>query len=163
MTETAPALFMAIEASTIGAAIRQSRWLYMIANVGHIVALVVFAGAVAVIDTRLAGGLAATAPGPLLRRARRLAIAGLIGLMVTGVVLFTAEASHVVLNRVFQIKAALIVLGLLNVLWVEMTIVPKIATLPPLSPMPAAARRSAYASLAIWLSVAICGRAIAYF
>jgi len=30
--------------------IRQSRWLYMTANVGHIVSLVVFAGAVAVLD-----------------------------------------------------------------------------------------------------------------
>lgn len=163
MTEAAPALFVAIEASTIGAAIRQSRWLYMVANVGHIVALMVFAGAIAVMDTRLAGGLSATAPGPLLRKARQLAIAAFLALIVTGLVLFTAEASHVVLNRVFQIKAALIVLGLLNVLWVERSIMPKVAALPPLAPMPAGARQGAWASLAIWLSVAICGRAIAYF
>ena len=50
MTEAAPALFVAMEASTIGAAIRQSRWLYMVANVGHIVALVFFAGAIAAIS-----------------------------------------------------------------------------------------------------------------
>lgn len=163
MTEAAPALFVAIEASAIGAAIRQSRWLYMVANVGHIVALVFFAGAIAVMDARLAGGLSATAPGPLLRKARRLAVAAFIGLIGTGLVLFAAEASHVVLNRVFQIKTALILLGLLNIIWVERTIMPKVAALPPLAPMPAGARQGALASLAIWLSVAICGRAIAYF
>lgn len=163
MTEAAPALFVAIEASTIGAAIRQSHWLYMVANIGHIVALMVFAGAIAVMDTRLAGGLSATAPGPLLRKARQFAIAAFVGLVVTGLVLFTAEASHVVLNRVFQIKVALILLGLLNIIWVERSIMPKVAALPPLAPMPAGARQGALASLAIWLSVAICGRAIAYF
>jgi hypothetical protein len=163
MTEAAPALFVAIEASTIGAAIRQSRWLYMVANVGHIIALLFFAGAIALVDTRLAGGLSATAPGPLLHQARRLAVAAFIGLIVTGLVLFTAEASHVVINRVFQIKAGLIALGLLNIIWVERTIMPKVAALPPLAPMPAGARQGALASLAIWLSVAICGRAIAYF
>ncbi len=50
MTESAPAIFIAIEASGFGAAIRQSRWLYMTANVGHIVSLMVFAGAIAVMD-----------------------------------------------------------------------------------------------------------------
>lgn len=163
MTDAAPALFVALEASALGAMIRQSRWLYMTANVGHIVALLLFAGAVAVMDIRLAGGLAATAPGPLLRRARRFAITGFVLLVLSGAVLFAAEASHVVLNRVFQIKAALIVLGLLNVAWVEFMVVPQIAHLPPLTPLPAAARRGAVASLAVWLAVAICGRAIAYF
>lgn len=163
MTEAAPALFVAMEASGIGAAIRQSRWLYMLANVGHIVALVFFAGAIAVMDTRLAGGLSATAPGPLLRKARQFAIAAFAGLIITGLVLFTAEASHVVLNRVFQIKVGLILLGLLNIVWVERAIMPKVAALPPLAPMPAGAKQGALASLAIWLSVVICGRAIAYF
>lgn len=163
MTEGAPAIFMAMEASAIGAAIRQSRWLYMVANVGHIVALMAFAGAIAVMDVRLAGGLAATAPGPLLHKARGFAIAGFTGLVLTGAILFTAEASHVVLNRMFQIKTALIVLGLLNVAWVEALIMPKIAALPPLSPMPAGARYGAMASFITWVAVAICGRAIAYF
>jgi hypothetical protein len=163
VTDAAPAIFIALEASAIGAAIRQSRWLYMTANIGHIVALACFAGAVAVMDTRLAGGLAATAPGPLLRKARSFAVAGFIGLVLTGAVLFTAEASHVVLNRVFQIKAGLIALGLLNVAWVEAVIMPKVRELPSLVPLPAAARRGALTSLAIWLAVAICGRAIAYF
>src|SRR5882757_5088598 len=71
MLDSAPAIFVALEGSGIGQMIRQSRWLYLVANVGHIVSLVVFAGAVAVLDLRMAGAFAATAPGYVLSRARR--------------------------------------------------------------------------------------------
>ena len=63
MNEAAPAIFVALEDSALGHAIRQSTWAYLTANVGHIVSLVVFAGAVAVMDLRMAGAFAATSPG----------------------------------------------------------------------------------------------------
>jgi hypothetical protein len=163
MTDTAPAIFAAIEASGFGAAIRQSRWLYMIANVGHIVSLMVFAGAVAVMDLRMAGALSATSPGYVLKAARRVAIVGFAGLVLSGAFLFTAEASHVIVNRVFQIKLGLIALALLNVALFEILIAPKVKDLPPLTAMPSGARAGAIASIAIWTAVAICGRSIAYF
>ena len=159
----APAIFVAIEASGLGTAIRQSRWLYMLANVGHIVSLMVFAGALTVMDVRMAGGLAATSPGYVLRAARRAAMIAFAGLVVTGAFLFTAEASHVVVNRVFQIKLGLIALGLINVVAFEIFVAPKIEKLPPLSPLPSGARAGGLASIAIWIAVAICGRSIAYF
>ena len=83
--------------------------------------------------------------------------------MLTGAVLFTAEASHVIMNRVFQFKLALIALGLLNVALFEIFTAPKVRELPPLAPLPAAAKRAGIASIAIWLMVAACGRSIAYF
>ena len=163
MTESAPAIFVALEGSVLGAAIRQSRWIYMVANIGHILALIVFAGAVALIDVRLAGGLAATSPGRVIAKARGVALAAFAALALTGATLFTAEASHVVLNRAFQIKIGLILLGLLNIAWVELAIVRRLKNAPPLSPLPPAARIGAGLSLALWIGVAICGRAIAYF
>jgi hypothetical protein len=163
MTDAAPALFAALEASPLAAAIRQSGWGYMAANVGHIAALMIFAGAVAVMDLRMAGALAATSPGKVLRGARRVAILGLLGLVVTGAVLFTAEASHVILNPVFQLKLALIALGLLNVALFEIFTAPKVKELPPFAPMPPAARAAGIASIVSWIAVAICGRSIAYF
>lgn len=163
MTDAAPAIFVALEASDIGAAIRQSRWLYMVANIGHIVALTFFAGAIAVMDIRLAGGLSETSAAKVIGGARRVVIAALIALAVTGAALFTAEASHVVLNRAFQVKTALIVLGLANAAWVEFTIVPKLRNLPATASLPSGARTAAILSMAAWLGVAICGRAIAYF
>lgn len=163
MTDAAPAIFVALEASGIGAAIRQSRWLYMVANVGHIVALMAFAGAITVMDLRMAGAFAAIAPGYVLRIARAVAMIAFAALAVTGLLLFTAEASHVFVNRVFQIKLGLIGLGLINIALFETLIAPKVKHLPPLTPMPSGARVAAVSSIAIWVAVAICGRLIAYY
>ena len=163
MLDSAPAVFVALEGSGLGQTIRQSSWIYMTANVGHIVALVVFAGAVAVLDLRMVGAFAATAPGRVLAGARRAVVVAFAGLLLTGAVLFTAEASHVIMNPVFLMKLALIALGLINVALFEFFTAAKVRDLPPLAPLPAAARRAGIASLTIWIAVAICGRSIAYF
>jgi uncharacterized membrane protein len=163
MTDAAPAIFVALEASSIGAAIRQSTWLYLTANVGHIVSLVVFAGAVAVMDLRMAGAFKATSPGYVLHASRRVAIAAFLGLIATGSILFTAEASHVVINPVFQLKLALIALGLINVLLFEIFTAPRVREIPPLKPLPGAARAAGIISIGVWIAVAACGRTIAYF
>jgi hypothetical protein len=163
MEHAAPALFVALEQSAYAAAIRQSLWLYPVANVGHILALFCFAGAITVMDLRMAGAFAATSPGYVLRVARRVAIAAFIGLAVTGSMLFAAEASHVAVNPVFQFKLGLIGLGLVNIALFEWLTAPKVRDLPPLTELPATARRAGVISLAIWLAVAACGRSIAYF
>jgi hypothetical protein len=163
MTDAAPAIFMALEQSGFGAAVRQSRWLYPAANIGHIVSLVFFAGAVAVMDIRLLGGLAATKPRQVLARARSVAIAALAGMAVTGFMLFSAEASHLVLNPVFQLKAALVVAGLLNVAIYEFWARRAVEDLAPGAAMPQRAKLAGLLSLGIWVAVAACGRSIAYF
>jgi Family of unknown function (DUF6644) len=163
MTDAAPAIFVALEQSGFGAAIRQSRWLYPAANIGHIVSLVFFAGAVAVMDIRLLGGLAATKPRRVLARARSVAIAALAGMAVTGFMLFSAEASHLVLNPVFQLKAALVAAGLLNVAIYEFWARRAVEDLVPGAAMPPRARFAGLLSLGIWVAVAACGRSIAYF
>lgn len=163
MTDAAPAIFAAIEGSAFAAAIRQSPYAYMAANVVHILSLMVFFGAVAVMDLRLAGFFSATWPGSLLRRARLVAILGFVGLVASGSMLFAAEASHVVVNPVFQIKAALIALGLLNIIAFEYFIAGKVKDLQPHAPLPFSARFAGVTSIATWLAVAACGRLIAYF
>lgn len=163
MTDAAPAFFQAIEASAFAAAIRQSPYAYMLANVAHILSLMVFFGAVAVMDLRIAGAFSSIAPGGLLRRARGIAILGFLGMIASGTLLFVAEASHVILNPLFQIKLALIALAALNFLLFEIFIARAVNDLPAFRPMPASARLAGLASLAIWLAVAACGRLIAYF
>ena len=163
MEHQAPAILVALEQSGFAAAIRQSIWLYPTANVGHIVALSCFAGAVTVMDVRLIGGLAATAPGRVIGRARRFAIAALAVMAVTGFMLFSAEASHVALNPVFQLKAALIGAGLVNVGLYELGARRAIEQLAPGAAMPAQARTVGLLSLVLWIAVAACGRSIAYF
>lgn len=163
MEHEAPAIFVALEQSGFAAAIRQWRWLYPIANVGHILSLVAFAGAIAVMDLRLLGAFAATAPARVLARARLVAFAAFCGLAVTGFMLFSAEAGHVVVNPVFRLKVLLVAAALLNALIYEIGARRAVAKLPPGVPLPRAARASAALSLVIWIAVAACGRSIAYF
>ena len=163
MTEAAPALFVALEQSGFAASIRQSTWLYPAANIAHIVSLTFFAGAIAVMDVRLLGGFAATAPARLLARARSFAFAALAGMAMTGAVLFSAEASHLAVNRAFQLKAVLVAAGLVNIAIYELWARRAVERLQPGAPMPARAKIAGMLSLGIWVAVAACGRSIAYF
>src|SRR5262249_34706911 len=129
------------------------------ANIGHIVSLTFFAGAIAVMDVRLLGGLAATAPGPLLARARLVAIAALAGM--AGTAFFCSPPRS--LNPVFQLKAILVVAGLINVAIYELWAKRAVAQLAPGAAMPARAKVAGGLSLGIWVAVAACGRSIAYF
>jgi len=163
MTDAAPAIFVTLEQSGFAAAIRQSLWIYPAANVGHIVSLTLFAGALAVTDVRLLGGLAATSPAFLLARARSVAVAALAGMAVTGCVLFSAEASHLVLNPAFHLKVVLVAAGLINVAIYELWAKRAVERLAPGASMPARAKVAGGLSLGIWVAVAACGRSIAYF
>jgi hypothetical protein len=163
MEHDAPALFVALEQSAFGAAIRQSLWLYPFANIGHIVALFCFAGALAVMDLRLIGAFPGTAAAPLIARARKVAIAALCAMAATGFLLFSAEASHVVMNPIFQLKMAFVTAGLLNVGIFELAAKREVERVPVGAAMPTRARVAGFLSLAIWISVAALGRTIAYF
>jgi hypothetical protein len=163
MLHDAPKFLIALEQSGLGAAIRQSVWAYPAANVGHILALTLFAGGVAAMDARLLGAFAAAPPASIVRPARRLAMLGLTLMLLTGAVLFTAEASHVATNPVFHIKAGLIALGVLNALLAGRRLEAILDDAPAFTPLPARVRLAALLSLTIWVSVAACGRLIAYF
>ena len=153
MLAEAPRILIALEQSALGAAIRQSTWAYPAANVGHIVALTLFAGGVAAMDTRLLGAFAAAPPASIVRPARRVAMLGLLLMALTGSVLFTAEASHVAMNA----------LGVLNALLAARPLDAVLDRAAAFEPLPARVRLAALASLLIWTSVAACGRLIAYF
>ena len=113
-------------------------------------------------DARLLGAFIAIPPAAIVRPARRFAIGALLTQMVTGSVLFTAEASHLVLNPVFQVKMALVALGLFNALVVAQSAASVIAAAPASMTLPMPVRVSAALSVLIWVSVAALGRLIAY-
>jgi hypothetical protein len=163
MAPDAPAILTALENSGFGLTIRQSTWVYPGANVTHVVALTVFAGAVAVMDLRLLGAFQGTAPRHVVQPARRVAVAALLALAGTGFLLFTAEASHIWSNPVFRVKASLVALGIANGLAVQRALRRTLDASPADAPMPLRVRLAAAASLAIWILVAAAGRLIAYF
>ena len=163
MLHDAPQFLIALEQSGLGAAIRQSSWAYPVANIGHIMALTLFAASVAIMDLRILGAFAGTTPASVVHPARRMAMLGLGLMALTGLMLFTAEASHVAMNSVFQIKAVLIALGILNALLIAGPALANIAEVPANAALPVRARVAAVVSLLTWVLVAACGRLIAYF
>lgn len=163
MSPEAPAFLIALEHSALGGAIRQSQWIYPAANVGHILALSLLAASVAVMDLRLLGAFRETVPAAVIVPARRMAMLALTLMLLTGLTLFTAEASHVAMNPVFQIKMGLIALAVLNALIVQRTLSAVLAKTPAMTPLPMRFRLAAVISLVLWFCVAAAGRLIAYF
>lgn len=163
MSPEAPAILVALEQSALGMTIRESVWIYPAANVSHILALTALAGAVVVMDLRLLGAFRETVPAAVIAPARRAAVLALAAMVVTGLTLFTAEASHVALNPVFQIKMGLIALGALNAFFGQRTLAAVLAKTPAMTLLPLRFRIAAVVSLMIWFTVAACGRLIAYF
>ena len=162
MDASAPLILQWLEGSALGLGIRQSVWVYPAANVGHVLAVVAFGAAVAVLDLVLLGVVKAHGRASALAAARRVAM-GLLGLVVlSGAVLFLAEASHVFLNRVFQLKLALIALAGVNAAWLGGRAVAAARALPDEAPLPSYARAAALISLGLWITVVGLGRFIAY-
>lgn len=150
------ALLAALQASALADAMRNSTFLYPLANVLHVLGALTFFAAVAAMDVRV---LTHAQPGgtrAFIGRVRPVAIAGLAVQLVTGLMLLAPEATHIGHNPAFQVKAVAILLGLLNVLVLEIVI--RRADI-----VTAAARASAVASLGLWLATAAAGRLIAYF
>lgn len=149
-------LFAALEQSGFGRITRSSPWLYPLANVVHVLALTVFASAVAIMDLRLAGAFAAIEPQRLIRDARRVAIAAFAVLFLSGTVLFTAEAGKLAANPVFLTKLGLILAALANVLAFELLFTHG-------DDLPRGAKTMGVVSIVLWLCVASAGRLIAYY
>lgn len=154
------ALAVALEASPLGVWARGSNLAYPVANLVHLLGLVMLIGGIGVLDLRLAGAFRRLPVETLWRYLLPLGMTGLALLVPAGLVLFAADASSLVISTVFRWKVALIVLALANagayhVLWRER--LARWDVDPPLG-----GRVMAAGSLTLWLLVAGLGRWIAY-
>jgi len=152
----------AIEASALGAAMRQSLWLYPIVEIVHLVGLALLFGSIAVLDLRLLG-LSRSVP------VRRLAAhvlpwtAGSFLLIVpSGLAMFAAHASDLIANPVFAIKMGLILAAGTNAALFHAVAFRGAADWDIGRRPPATARIAGLLSLALWMSVIACGRLLAY-
>jgi hypothetical protein len=148
-------LFAAVQDSGYGALVRQSVFLYPLANVTHVLAVLVFFATVAAMDLRLLGVFKGMPAAALIARLRPVAVAALVVVAATGVTLFFPEAVAIARNPAFQVKLAAIVIALANVALNN-------RTLRRAGEGSALVRATAGASLALWLMVAAAGRMIAY-
>lgn len=139
---------------------RGSTLAYPLANVVHLLGLVLLVGPILLLDLRLLGlgrHLALRAVSPLLTA---WAVAGLTLLIVAGFLMFAADAGPLIKNGIMQLKLAGIAVGLANAiafraLWRER--IDDWDERPPVL-----GRAQAVLSIVIWLAVGTLGRWIAY-
>lgn len=150
-------LLSALEGSALGHAGRHSAWLYMAANLLHVLGAAFVVGGIAVFDLKVLveRGRNAWQAG---RYAIPLAAAGLALQVPTGLLLLAVEARALGTNPAFYGKVAFIALGLSNVALFHLRfgVALRAGTLPP------EARAYALVSLAAWILALLAGRLIAY-
>ena len=143
-----------IEASRFGFAMREGDWLYPVANLTHLLGLVLVIGPIGIVDLRVAGAFRSLPLPPLARALTPLTLTGLVLAAISGSAMFAADATALVRSPQFFAKLVLIGGALANALLFRHLWDGREAT-PVLRVM-------AVGSIALWLSVAALGRMIAY-
>ena len=151
-------LLAGLEASAFAAEIRRSTFLYPLANVVHILAMLAFFAAVAAMDFRVIRATTVANARAFIDRVRPVAIVAFLFQAASGFMLFAPEASHIFMNPVFTIKLVAILIGLANVIALEIYL-----RQPGSQEITTGLRATAAVSLGAWLTVATLGRLIAYF
>lgn len=158
-----PAWALALEHSALGEILRQAMWLYPIANVLHVLAIVAMIGSVLAFDLRLMGAAKALPVAGLARLLLPISAIGFVVAVTTGSLLFIADATAVWNNPVFVYKLALIALGLVNIVVFHFGVWRSAEHWAVGTPTPLSAKAGAVVSIASWVATATLGRLIAYF
>jgi hypothetical protein len=162
--QTIASIANAIESTTIGTAIAESRYAFPIIEGTHLIALSVSVGLIFLTDLRLMGLFLRQIPvADVLHGLRPYVLCGFALVFLSGGLLFWAEAAEVIASPAWVFKFAFIGLAGLNALYFELVIAKRPGALSPESGRPPrGVRYAGAASLAIWTLVIICGRLIAY-
>jgi hypothetical protein len=151
------ALLQGLEFSPLGFAARSSIWLYPLANLTHVVGASLLVGAICVFDLLLLNNRFELAAG-ISRVAIGIAATGLALLLLSGPIMFSAEATAFGRNPIFIAKMVLIAVGLSNLVLYHWS--RQHTLLEPA--IPPRARWHAGVSASVWILAVIAGRSIAY-
>jgi hypothetical protein len=147
--------FEAMEATPVGAAIKDSVWLFPAIEAVHLLALAMLGGAVLMLDLRLLGlGLRSQPISLVARETRPWLIGAIATLVLTGVLIGLSEALKLLDKPAFWVKMAALAASLVFTFFVKL---PLARREPGLVAIPLAV-----VSLALWLTVALAGRWIGF-
>ena len=150
----------ALEASAAGGWMRGSSWAYPLVNLLHLLGLVLLIGPMLLLDLRLLGAARQFTVPAVSAALTPWAIAGLLLLLPSGALLFTADAGPLLVNRLLQVKLLLVALGVANALafrWLWSARLDDWDWRPP-----RIGQAQAALSALCWLATATLGRLIAY-
>ena len=110
----APAPIAAIEQSALAMAMRNELWLYPAVEIAHIAAFVLLVGSIAMLDLRLLGLSRRLPVRQMARHVLPWTWGALLLIVPTGLLMFSAHASDLLVNRAFQMKLLLILAAGIN-------------------------------------------------
>jgi hypothetical protein len=149
--------------TALGTAIRESTYAFPIIETIHTLGIVVVVGTVAILDLRLLGLAMKREPvSQIAAQVLPWTWAGFVVMFVTGLLLFSSEASSNYGSTPFRIKLLLLLLVGLNPLIFHLTIFRSVGSWDLAKVTPLRARLAACFSLTLWSGIIITGRLIAY-
>jgi hypothetical protein len=145
--------------TSVGAAIRESAWLFPVVETVHLLALAVLGGTILVVDFRLCGlGLRRQPVAEIAHDVQPWMVGSLATMLVSGALLFSSEALKCYENGAFWMKMISLLLAVLFTFTVRRS-----ATRAGSHLTPAWGRVVAAISLTLWLGVGVGGRAIGFY
>jgi hypothetical protein len=154
------AFFQWCEQSSLGAALRDSRWLFPVVESVHLLTLALIGGAVLLVDMRLLGlgGKGQPVVGELARDVEPWLVGGLVVMLTSGVVLFASEALKLYYSGAFWSKMTFLGLAILFTFTVRRWVTRS----PDGQIAPVWMKVTGLMSTALWLGVGSAGRWIAF-
>jgi hypothetical protein len=152
-----------MEHTSVGNAVRNSLWLFPIIETLHLFGIVLLVGSTSALDLRLLG--LALRNQPTSQVAARLlpwAWAGFLVQIVTGLLLFSSEATKCYTNIAFRLKMLLILLAGVNAMVFHWTAYRSVGKWDTSASTPLGAKVAGALSILFWFGIVAAGRWIAF-
>jgi hypothetical protein len=163
VTSGIPAIFSWLEQTQVGAAVRESSWLFPAIETGHLLGMALLLSTIAGVNLRLMDlAFRGVRVSELARRLLPWAWTGFAVQAITGLLLFSSEATRMVVNPAFRVKILLIGLGGLHALAFRWIACPDMTSWESGNPTPLRGKIAGLTSLSLWVAVVAAGRWIGF-
>lgn len=145
-------------------ALRESVYMFPLLEGTHLLGLALSAGLIIFTDLRLVGVWFRHVPVPdILQQLRPWVLGGFVATLVSGIVLFWAEAASMITNPAFLLKFVFILLAGINALIFEAKFGQHVTEWSNQLAFPTGVKFAGWTSLTLWVGVIAFGRLIPYF
>lgn len=152
-----------LDQTAVGAAVRESLWLFPAIETLHLLGMAALLGTVAVLDLRLLGwAMRRERVSSLVGKLLPWAWAGFAVQVVTGGLLFSSEAVKVYSNPAFRLKMLLILLAGIHAFIFHWIVYRDVANWDDSALLPLKAKLSGFASILLWVGIVAAGRFIGF-
>jgi hypothetical protein len=148
--------------SPLALAMRNELWLYPMVEVVHIIGFAVLVGSVVMFDLRVLGLSRDIPVTALARHLLTWAVAALLLIVPAGLMMFSAHPHDFASNGVFILKLCLIGTAGVNAALFHVGVYRSVTRWNTGAAAPGIAKIQAMLSIALWITVVLCGRLLAY-